>query len=400
MEPASGLYSSILLLGAAHGLFLALALINVKGGNALARRFLALLTLAFATDLAVDFLYQSRYLLLFPKLAYLSESISFLYGPFAYFYVSALTAKDGLRFTGRKWWHFFPFAVSIVLLVPLLTLSDSEVIAIIYEDADVEGIGLWVLGVLLVLIVPIPQIGVYLVLATRQLMRHGRNIRDQFSYLERISLDWLRNLLIAVGILYLTYMFAVFFAEPFGFGEKTESVLNLLIVLVIYTMGYLGLRQPAIFAQSDDAPHPAAGLPEQTMRRPTDLEQKKYRKSALDAEMSRALWGELELFVASDEPYLDNKLTLSQLARQMRISPNYLSQVINEQTGSNFFDYVNKHRVDAAKQMLADESRAGSGILTIAMDAGFNSKSAFYTAFKQHTNTTPSEFRKSLTPEA
>ena len=55
MEPSITLYSSILLLGAAHGLFLALALVNVKSGNAVAHRLLALLTLTFAVDLGVDF---------------------------------------------------------------------------------------------------------------------------------------------------------------------------------------------------------------------------------------------------------------------------------------------------------------------------------------------------------
>jgi AraC-like DNA-binding protein len=400
MEPANSIYSSVLLLGAAQGLFLSLALVNAKGGNALAHRFLALLTLAFAADLGVDFLYQSRYLLLFPKLAFFAEAVSFLYGPLAYFYVTALTAKDGFRFSGKNWWHFLPFALGVLLLIPLYMLSDSEVVALIYEDADVDSIGLWIIGVLLVLVLPIPQIGIYLFLSARLLVRHSREIRDQFSSIERINLNWLRNLLISLAVLYLIYMFAVLFSEQLGIGEKTESVLNLLIVIVIYTMGYLGLQQPDIFAQAGDEAVPATDAPDRVDNDSVEPANRKYQKSALDADMSRALLAELQAYMASEEPYLDNKLTLTQLAAQMRISPNYLSQVINEQTGSNFFDYINKHRVAVAKQLLASAGNSKPSILSIAMDAGFNSKSAFYTAFKQHANMTPGEFRKTLKPPA
>ena len=97
---------------------------------------------------------------------------------------------------------------------------------------------------------------------------------------------------------------------------------------------------------------------------------------------------ELEELMATERPYLDSKLTLAQLADLLGISSNYLSQVINQQTGRNFFDYINSHRVNAAKEILADPARARVGVLTIAMDSGF------YDAFKQHANMTPSQYRQ------
>jgi AraC-like DNA-binding protein len=141
----------------------------------------------------------------------------------------------------------------------------------------------------------------------------------------------------------------------------------------------MGLRQPTIFTQQDQA------APEKP----------KYERSALDDESSKMLLQELKNLMATERPYLDSRLTLAQLAEQLRISSNYLSQIINQQTGSNFFDYINSHRVEAAKEILADPARARVGVLTIAMDSGFNSKSAFYTAFKHHANMTPSQYRQS-----
>ena len=395
MEPANTLFSSFLLLGAAHGLFLALALVNVRSGNALAHRLLALLTLTFAADLGVDFLLQSRYLLLFPKLILVEAVTSFLYGPLAYLYVRVLTSTEAFRFSGKTWAHFLPFALSVLLVIPFALQSDSQVIAQVYEDAGVDNLGLWVIGLLLVEIAPIPQIGIYIWLSVRLTIQHSRNIRDQFSFIERISLRWLRNLLIALGVLYVLYVFALFFADFLGAGEQAGTTLSLMMVTVIYAMGYMGIRQPAIFSHagsgatpgtvSSDVPDPVAAEPER----------KKYQKSALDADMSSALLAELQRHMADARPYLDSTLTLTELAEQMRISPNYLSQVINEQTGSNFFDFVNQYRVEAAKERLRESGQ--TSILAIAMDAGFNSKSAFYTAFKQHSDMTPGQFRKSTT---
>ncbi|MEW8398601.1 MAG: helix-turn-helix domain-containing protein, partial [Candidatus Thiodiazotropha sp.] len=78
---------------------------------------------------------------------------------------------------------------------------------------------------------------------------------------------------------------------------------------------------------------------------------------------------------------------------QLRISSNYLSQVINERAGQHFFDFVNRYRVEEAKLALAGSTGRGN-ILAIALDAGFNSKSAFYTAFKRHTGQTPTQYRR------
>ena len=274
MEPSINLYSSVLLLGAAHGVFLALALINTTNGNTQAHRLLALLTLTFAMDLGVDFLYQSRYLLLFPKITYIEEVLSFLYGPLAYLYVRTLTSTEGFQLSRVDWKHFLPFALSILLLIPFYMQSNSEVIEQIYQDADIDDIGLWIIGAILVMVVPIPQIGIYLTLAVRRLIRHSRSIRDEFSSIERISLTWLRNLLIALGMLYLIYIFALFFSDFLGIGEQAEGAMNLMIVTVIYVMGYMGIRQPLIFSRNRSKPTADTAPPDvlaSAMPEPTKL---------------------------------------------------------------------------------------------------------------------------------
>jgi AraC-like DNA-binding protein len=81
------------------------------------------------------------------------------------------------------------------------------------------------------------------------------------------------------------------------------------------------------------------------------------------------------------------------------MSLNYLSQVINQQTGKNFFDFINSYRITEATTILSEDVENRQNILNLAMSVGFNSKSAFYNAFKKHTGMTPTQYRAQLTTE-
>ncbi|MCG7872868.1 MAG: helix-turn-helix domain-containing protein [Candidatus Thiodiazotropha lotti] len=405
MQPEIDLYSAIMLLGAVQGMFLALALINAKSGLPVAHRLLAMLTLTFSLDLWMAFLHQSGYIANYPRLLVIDTNIDFLFGPLTYLYVTALTARSGFRFTLRQWRHFLPFLLGFAILIPLLLLDQQQLQSLLnsqgeQQDSDILWAGL---AMILVGVLSILQMALYLGLSIKRLLQHQKSIEDQFSFLERINLAWLKNLLLALVALYLFYLADVFLADLLAFPEEVIGIHFLMIVLVIYSMGYLGLRQPAIFTQQDrsDPKTDRQSLDAQANQTGATLNdtdpsqsQPKYQRSALDSETSQLLFEELQNHMDEQRTYLDSKLTLPQLATQLSISPNYLSQVINEQAGCNFFDFINRYRVEEAQRHLTAES-AQMNILGIALDAGFNSKSAFYTAFKRHTGQTPSEYRKS-----
>jgi AraC-like DNA-binding protein len=95
-----------------------------------------------------------------------------------------------------------------------------------------------------------------------------------------------------------------------------------------------------------------------------------------------------------DKLFLDNELGLPGIAEKLGISIHDTSYLINEVTGSNFYNFVNKYRVEEAKNLLASASLEKLNILGIAFAAGFNSKTAFNTAFKKWTGVSPSEYAK------
>jgi YesN/AraC family two-component response regulator len=94
------------------------------------------------------------------------------------------------------------------------------------------------------------------------------------------------------------------------------------------------------------------------------------------------------------KPYLQSELTLQDLADMLAIPSYQVTQSINEGLSKNFYDLVNGYRVEEAKRLLADPASRNSKILTVGMDAGFNSKTTFNTVFKKFTGLTPSEYKE------
>lgn len=120
----------------------------------------------------------------------------------------------------------------------------------------------------------------------------------------------------------------------------------------------------------------------------------KYGKSSLDEPARARIRRKLEEAFTRARVHLDNRLTLDGLCGHLRENPHYVSQVINQDLGSSFYELLNLRRVESAKQaLLAAPERT---ILEISLDAGFNSKSTFNTAFRQHTGVTPTEYRRKM----
>jgi AraC-like DNA-binding protein len=100
--------------------------------------------------------------------------------------------------------------------------------------------------------------------------------------------------------------------------------------------------------------------------------------------------------MTDEKPFTEPELSLNDLAGRLSISPNQLSQVINEQFGKNFWDYVNQHRIQEVETQFRRGVHRKQTLLAIALDAGFNSKASFNRAFKKFTGQTPSEYLKGI----
>ena len=123
--------------------------------------------------------------------------------------------------------------------------------------------------------------------------------------------------------------------------------------------------------------------------------QQKYTKSGLSNSQIESYKRRLADLMHIETVFLNPDLTLPGLAAQVGCSVNHLSQVINSGFGIGFFDYLNQHRVEYARQLLHQQDGRHQSILNIAFAAGFNSHSSFYAAFKKASGQTPAQFRRS-----
>jgi len=116
-------------------------------------------------------------------------------------------------------------------------------------------------------------------------------------------------------------------------------------------------------------------------------------KLGLTAELIDELGREVLAYFDQHKPYIDPDLNLSMVAEALGHTRNQVSYVINHGLGETFYDLVNSRRVDhVIAQMSSADST--SSILELAINAGFNSMSGFYNAFKKQTGTTPVKYRK------
>ncbi|WP_353959585.1 helix-turn-helix domain-containing protein [Aequorivita aurantiaca] len=77
------------------------------------------------------------------------------------------------------------------------------------------------------------------------------------------------------------------------------------------------------------------------------------------------------------------------------MSDKKLSELLNQQLSTNFYNLINEYRVNEVKQKIKDKEYYKYTLLSIAHDCGFQSKTSFNRVFKQKTGMSPSLYKES-----
>lgn len=337
----------------------------------------------------------------------LSAPFPLIHGPFLYLYTAAST---NMMPSKRRTWviHFLPFLLTVILLLPLFLKSSEEKLNIYFTKANDYRF----INVMLVSFIWLSGL-IYTVWSFVLLNKHKKNIGQQFSYEEKITLNWLRYLIYGVLIIWLIII--VFKKNTYIFGAG---------VLFVTLLGFLGIRQVGIFnhaekVQTDMEENETEQkfevkdqlLPTKQSASNSDKMQavnqallteaansinlqKRYANSGLSLETGFKIHQKLIHAMKIQKLFTEPELSLSMLAESISVHPNYLSQVINEREGKNFFDYINTLRVQEFKRLIEIPESRKYTMMSLAYDCGFNSKTAFYRNFKKITGQTPSDYLK------
>lgn len=317
----------------------------------------------------------------FPLLSASFISLLLLHGPFLYFYISSLVVNPN-KFRTKDLLHFTPFLLfNLYLIIVSYLPRVSELISLSHVPSEHESPLLFQLFLMMVVL----SGPVYFVFSIRLFKSLDIQIFNNFSSVENINLDWLRKLVYIFGSVWTLLMIVATIHHVFHLFSWifcTDGI-SLSLSIFIILIGYYGLKQKELFS-----------FPE---KESFILEQKpeKYSGSRLKESEARLYLEKLNRFMEEEKPYLSPDLNLPQLAKEVDIPSHYLSQVINENIGLNFFDFINRRRVEDVKSKISDPRYNNFSILGIAFESGFNSKSAFNRVFKNITGLTPSEYKKS-----
>lgn len=358
--------NAILFVGAAQGLILSMLLLLKRRDNRIANRILAGILAILSASILLHVLSHAGVLPLADNHKTLISLLMILCAPLVYFYTAALTAYQ-FRIEKKHAFHLLPFGAALLLGLPLLMAPGD------LPQAAVLAGTLHALASIVIII--------YIAAANVVLSRHARVIKNNFSSFQKISLNWLRVFVVALTIFWI---FAGMFDVLFKAGNW--DVVWGASCVVIYLIGYFGFMQPEVFSAPVFDPKIVIST-----------ESPKYEKSSLTPKMAEVQFQKLVIVMEKEKLYLDKDIGLSCLAQKLGIPLHHLSQIINEKTGSNFYDYINAQRIEEAKRLLLDPKMNNRSIASIAFDAGFNSLSAFNAAFKKFIKSTPSQFRRQHT---
>ncbi len=125
----------------------------------------------------------------------------------------------------------------------------------------------------------------------------------------------------------------------------------------------------------------------------TDIPAENRKKLLPDGKLEESKT-ELLVLMETKKPFLDCELSLVKLAEMMEVSTHILSYIINNGLDENFYQFVNRYRIEEAKKLLLNPQMNHFNLIGIAYEVGFNSKTVFNTTFKKYTEKTPSEFKK------
>lgn len=346
--------------GVPLGIFVALVLNSGTRRASKANFFLTLLILGLAFSL-LHSLAAGSVLSHFSITSFaIGDPTLLIIAPFLWFYVSELTGTRG-KFSVRELSHFIPFVLICILSLIRKTPFQAE-------DFRWVNIGFWIFAA--------AQFTVYQIFIHRRWRLYQRWINREMSNTENLDIGWVRFFLMVFMLINLFFVVNLIVTIHMPHVGWQNSLVAVVFSLSIFALGYKGILQQQ-----------APATPEENLSEPTLLlPEKKFVDEDLKQKLLR--------FMDEHKPYLNAELTLSDLARQLNISRGKLSELINEGTGNNFYDFVNTYRVDEVKRSMADPTKNKYSLLGLAMDAGFKSKSTFNLIFKRVTGLTPTEYKR------
>ena len=361
--------------GIALGPFVVM-LLNSKGATrSRANLFLSILLISFSFSIGHTFFAEAVIGHLTTEVYSVGDPTFFLIAPLLWLYARELTAER-IELSVRLSLHFIPFVSIILLSLTLRSIAPDYVfMQFLDHHHKIIIVGFWLILVI--------QFSAYQLFMRGKWTRYRDFIQQEVSNKEGVDLSWVRFFMIVFLLINVFFLFSLFAAIHLDSEEWLPKATALIFSLSVFALGYKGMMQKEILPKGEVQQNYAdTSKPTDTIIKP-------------DQDLINKLLSHME----EKKSFLDPELTLTGLAKELEISRNQLSYLINEGIGDNFYNFVNKYRVEQVKKFIIDPSMKNFNMLGLALEAGFKSKSTFNLIFKRFTGLTPTEYAKNLSKQ-
>lgn len=333
-----------------------------KKENQQANRFLSLTILSTCLTFT-PFILDTSIWKAYEWLAWLPFSLSYWIGPAFYFYIKTLT-ESSAAFRRKDLWHFAPIILNYIHSIY------HAVVVHVNPWPWFHHIAEWLESAAIVSIL------IYLFLSWRLVRSYQHALLNKVSNTERIDLRWVTRFIFIIAascVLMLVFLITSILAGgkyTLQNWDDPRAFALLVYAGVLYWISISGFKQA------------------QTHRMPKAAE-----PEAPDAKEHSTVIQKLQVAIGDHHLYRNPQLSLADLSKFVTISERAISNAINQELGKNFFQFVNEYRVEEVKDRLQDPKQAHLKILSLAFDAGFNSKASFNRVFKAYTGHTPQAYK-------
>lgn len=350
------------------GFFIALILNLRKRTDRVANALIGLFVLMHSFFLIHTTLYVSNYTLYFPHTQNMSTFLSFLYGPVLYFYFKRIT--ENYTFKKIDLLHLLPTLGFIIVFLPIYSLSAEEKLKIML------GIGQYDEHPYLeyVTTIKLTSLMVYGYYTLKLYLKNAKKSAKKTPKKVRLQ----KMIMIIHGVYAITYTLYGINIMTLGFSGPIFNIQFFAMAALVLYVGYIAYANPQVLVGTVKV------IKEEVV---------KYKNSGLTTSFSTELKEELIRLLEVEKVYRQNSIKLETIAEKLGTTRHNASQVINEHFNLNFFELINKYRVEEAMELLKS-NKDNLNIIDIAYEVGYNNKVTFNKSFKRFSNLTPSQFMK------
>lgn len=370
---------SVILIGFFEGLLIAL-LVLMKKRKAVSDYWLSAFFLLYGVNTLLSYLeiYNRANGFPIPAFIFISTPFLLLHGPAIWMYVKALTDQH-FSFKPSYLLHLLPFLLCVAdFAFRFYSRPVTEKIELLQTESFKQFIDYPI-----VIVIMAVSALIYFSWAYILVKRYNRKIKGYFSETAHYDLAWLRVVMIASAVVYsVIYVpFLIDLVFPVASFQWMHKVSFSLGAVYLIVLGFYGHKQGNLFVDKPvkiDLPEPDTMIEDAN---PVDKRETDFIQQLLT-------------WMGEKKPHLNPDITLPVLAADLNVSPEYLSRILNQRLGKNFYDFINHYRIEEFKTRCALPENKQYTLIAIALDCGFNSKATFNRVFKNATGLTPGDYAK------